>query len=160
MNRILVQHEKYAYTYIDNVVLFSTDSFDHLQQLTILHCKLYEMCIRKPSDKISKIYDRIEHTCVWLQLSSNYRNLRNSEVKERCQKPIGLLSYYRSHIATFSDIARPLLVLTNKRKPYEISLSKQCEKVLCELKQAISKSPIYYSSDFRRSIMQTLPHTQ
>ena len=70
------------------------------------------------------------------------------------RRALGLVNYYRGYIANFSEIAKPLLELLKKDKPY--TWSPQCESAFKLLKTKLAEYPVLRYPDFsKRFILQT-----
>lgn len=87
------------------------------------------MCIHTISGKIfskSGIHAPDPYKVVVIQ------NLEVPKSKKDVGSLLSRLSYYRSYLPTFNDIARPLIEHTKKRAPNEVTWSEQCEKALVD----------------------------
>jgi len=77
----------------------------------------------------------------------------NPRDKTGVKRLLGLFGFYRNFIKGFSQIAAPLVKLTNKESQFE--WSEDCQRATDELKSRISSAPILKFPDFSKQFILT-----
>ncbi|CAM4663841.1 unnamed protein product [Caretta caretta] len=75
------------------------------------------------------------------------------QTKKQVQVFIGIVGYYRRFVPRFSSIATPITELCKKEKPNKVVWTKQCQRALCALKEALVSGPVVVNPDFDKPFM-------
>ena len=154
MSKVLTGLNHFAFTYLDNVLIFSKSCKEHIQHLNTVFQKFKEAGLKI---KLSKCqFFKIQLHYLGHKISANgleplpemlnaIKNLAPTEnVDEACQI-LGLLRYYRSFIPAFADITVPITNLLKKNTSFV--WSKECQDVLNYLKEIFCNKPILQFPD-------------
>ncbi|GFT42654.1 retrovirus-related Pol polyprotein from transposon opus [Nephila pilipes] len=76
-------------------------------------------------------------------------NLLPPKTKKHVRSLLGLLSYYRSHVLKFAEIALPLIELTRNKAPSDINWTKKHDDSIRKFKKAICEAPDSIAPNFR-----------
>ena len=154
MSQVLTGLNHFAFTYLDNVLMFSKSCEEHLQHLNAVFqklnaaglkiklskCQFFKTQLHYLGHRISA--DGLEPLPEKLEAIKNLAPTKNMD--EACQI-LGLLGYYRSFTPAFADIAIPITDLLKKNIPFVCS--KQCQDVLDYLKIIFCNKPILQFSN-------------
>ena len=115
----------FAFGYLDDILVYSPDMETHLTHLRRLFMKLREADLKLKEVKCNFLKKHIQHIVSGKGITPVPEKLacikempppkRPKEIKQF----LGLVGYYRKFIPRFSDVARPLNVLTRKDIPFE-----------------------------------------
>lgn len=143
--------------YIDDILIASRDLEDHIKTLRKVLRRIYEKNLELKLRKCKFCYNVVEYlgyrvTSSGIQPSeshikaiANYPIPRNQKELRSC---IGLFSYFRKFVPSFSKIAKPLLDLL--RKDTEFSFSEYCLKAFRDLKETLVSAPLLAIYDRNR----------
>ena len=138
-------------SYIDDLIVFSSDWETHLRTLEELLKRLSEANLTaRPSKCIfgASTVEFLGHDVGYDCITPNDDNL---EKIARAKRPVtkkevrsfcGLLGYYRDYIPSFAIIAAPLTDLTKKGQPNFVKWGEAQEKAFNTLREALLKRPI------------------
>ena len=149
MSKVLTGLNHFAFTYLDDVLIFSQSWVEHLQHLhTVFNrfktaglkiklskCQLFKTQLHYLGPKISA--DGLEPLPKKLEAIKNLAPAKNSD---EAHQILGLLGYYRSFVPAFADITSPITNLLKKNAPF--LWSQQCPDVLDYLKEIFCSKPI------------------
>ena len=148
MNKVLSGLD-FAFSYLDDILVFSPNMATHLQHLRSLFEKLRAADLKLKESKCNFLKKHIQYlghivsgqgiTPLLEKLSSIKRMLPPKTLKE-VKQFLGFVGYYRKFVTRFSDIARPLNALT--RKHNEFNWTKQCQDTFELLKTSLMTDPI------------------
>ena len=163
MNRVFAAHiGDFICVYLDDILVFSRSLDEHWMHLRQALERLRE----------AKLFGRL-HKCEFLKERVDYLGFEVSpagihaspdKVKAVIEWPkpndihdlrsfLGLASYYRKFIKGFSEIARPLTLLTRKGAKWEWSESQR--KAFNTLKLTLATAPVLKLPDFDRQFVVT-----
>ena len=148
MTKILKDFD-FAIVYLDNIIIFSRTSEEHLSHIRKVFIKLR---LAKLSMKLSKCHffskeiqylGHILSTKGICPLPSKTQVIQKmhppTSPKHVCASP-GLVGYYRKFIKDFAKIAKPLTLLTRQHVKFEWTPSHQ--EAFMKLKDSIIQAPI------------------
>ena len=127
MSTVLTGLNNFAFTYLDNVLVFSETYKEHLHYLgtvfenfqkaglkiKLSKCPFFKTHLHYLGHRISA--NGVESLPEKLEVIKNLAPTRN--VDEACQI-LGLLGYYRSFVPAFADITLPITSLLKKNTPF------------------------------------------
>ena len=127
MNKVLDGLD-FAMTYLDDIIIFSSNGLEHLEHLKEVFHRLREADLKMKCSKCDFFKSEI-HYLGHLISAEGIRPLPNKldcirnmlvpkDVKE-IKQFLGLTSYYRKFVSRFADISRPLTTLTKKDTKFE-----------------------------------------
>ena len=139
----------FAFTYLDDVLVFSETYNDHLHHLNTVFerfqkaglkikpskCQFFKTQLHYLGHRISA--NELEPLPEKLDVIKNLAPTRN--VDEACQI-LGLLGYYRSFFPAFANITLPITSLLKKNTPFV--WSDKCQLVLEYLKEIFCNKPL------------------
>ena len=142
MSTVLTGHSNFAFTYLDDILVFSETYEEHLQHLDTVFekfqqpglkikpskCQFFKTHLLSLGDRIS--VDGLEPLPEKLDTIKSLAPPRNIDTS--CQV-LGLLDYYRSFIPAFTDITLPITNLLKKNTPF--IWSNKCQLALDYLKE-------------------------
>jgi len=136
-------------TYLDDVIIFSTDIETHFVRLRYVLERLKQAGLKlKPSKcnllmksvsflghvvsegAISVDYEKIKHVVEW-PVPRTIKEVRGF---------VGLCSYYRRFVKDFGKIAAPLSAMSEKNKRF--SWTEECQQAFDQLKQILTSPPV------------------
>ena len=155
----------YCLIYLDDLIVFSQTTEEHLHQLWVVFDWLREYNLKLKPLKCSLFKEEINYLAHWVSKQGIQPSNKNLKAITECAAPqtymeigafLGLVGHYRQFIKGFAWIAQPL----NKhlaregasRKSEWVSLSKNALEAFQALKQACMSSPVlafaHYMKDF------------
>ena len=149
MCKVLTGLNHFAFTYLDDVLIFSESCEEHLQHLNTVFnrfktaglkiklskCQFFKTQLHYLGHKISA--DGLEPLPDKLEAIKNLAPTKNVD---KAHQILGLLGYYRSFAPVFVDIITPITNLLKKNTPFV--WSKQCQDALDYLKEIFCNKPI------------------
>ena len=139
----------FAFGYLDDILIFSPDMETHLKHLRILFERLRSADLKLKEVKCNFLKKHIQYlghiisgegiTPVQEKLESIQNMLPPRNPKE-VKQFLGLIWYYRKFVPCFSDLARPLNVLTRKETVFE--WTQICQESFEMLKTSLMSEPI------------------
>lgn len=148
--------------YLDDWLMTSKDFTSHLQLLRTVFERLRYAGLRYRLSKSHFCQNQVlylghiisqEGMSVAPHNVEKIKNFPNPKDKSGVRRLLGLFGFYRSFIKDFSNIAAPLIKLTNKDIPFV--WSKECQDTADELKSRICSAPILKFPDFSRQFVLT-----
>jgi len=135
--------------YLDDIILFSKSVEDHLIRLKLLFDRLRKANLKlKPSKchLLQRTVHFLGHVISAGQVATEPEKIEQvvswpvpKDVTE-VRSYLGLVSYYRRFIKSFSEIAAPLHALTGKKVKFQ--WTEKCQEAFQELKDRLVSSPI------------------
>ena len=155
----------YCLIYLDNLIMFSQTTEEHLNRLCIVFDRLREYNLKLKPSKYSLFKEEINYLAHWVSKQGVQPSDANLKAIAECALPwtymeicalLGLIGHYRQFIKGFAWIAKPLNEhLAGKganRKSEWVSLSEDVLEAFQALKQACMSSPVLaftnYTKDF------------
>ena len=139
----------FAFGYLDDILVYSPDMETHLEHLRKLFMKLREADLKLKEVKCNFLKRHIQY----LGHIVSGKGITPMPEKLECIKEmpppktpkevkqfLGLIGYYRKFVPRFSDLARPLNVLTRKDVPFE--WTPICQESFELLKASLMTEPI------------------
>ena len=143
-------------SYIDDLIVFSSDWKIHLRTLEELLKRLSEANLTaRPSKCIfgASTVEFLDHDVGYDWITPNDDNLdkiaraKRPVTKKEVRSFCGLLGYCQDYIPSFAIIAAPLTDLTKKGQPNFVEWGEAQEKAFNTLREALLKRPILRLSD-------------
>ena len=113
--------------YLDDVIVFSTSFEQHLERLSAVFDRFSEAQLKLKPSKCFLFQRRVHFLGHVVSAAGVEPDPAKVEAVKNWPRPssltetrafVGLASYYRNHIRSFADIARPLHALTRKGKRF------------------------------------------
>jgi hypothetical protein len=155
----LAKHKDYAETYIDDVVIFSDDWHSHLRHVEAVMDTLDEGGFTLNLHKCSFAHPEVRFLGHLVGSGTHspdpekveaIKNLLPPKTKKDVRSLLGLMSYYRAYVPSFSQISHPLSELTKRRSPNEIHWQQHHQEALDLLKNCISNAPKCHTPDYSK----------
>ncbi|GFN74058.1 hypothetical protein PoB_000056400 [Plakobranchus ocellatus] len=140
----------FVVSYFDDVLIFSKSWEEHLEHIEKTLSALREAGFTvKPSKTIvgCEHINFLGHIVGKGQLkpdenkTEKIRNLKVPTTKKEVRSVLGLLTYYRSFVHSFSAIAQPLTELTKKSSPNKIVWTPECQESGMQSRNASHRNP-------------------
>ena len=139
----------FVVVYIDDVLIFSHSLEDHLKHLqAVLGC-IKEAGLKLQPGKCKFIREEVEYLGYIvtpeglktnIRLVAAVRDFLLPQDTYQVRRFLGLTSYYRRFISSFSKIAHPLHTLTHKGAKFKWTQS--CNDAFLTLKQKLTEAPV------------------
>ena len=139
----------FAFSYLDDILVFSLDMETHLKHLRLLFERLRSTDLKLKEVKCHFLKKHIQYlghivsgegiTPLPEKLVCIQKMLPPKTLKE-VKQFLGLIGYYRKFVPRFSDLARPLNALT--RKNVEFEWTPVCQESFNLLKTSLMTEPI------------------
>ena len=144
--------------YLDDIIVFSKDVTTHLPRLETVLQRLQKAGLKlKPAD------------CTFFQTEVTYlgpvvseagistdpakvdavKNWPTPQDKSDVRAFVGTCSYYRRFIPGFSELAKPLTLLTSNKKTVNFVWTAECQKAFESFKEILTLTPILAYPDFK-----------
>ena len=156
MDRILRGAHDYADKLLDDILIW-TDDFDlHLTQLADVLNRLRCAGLTLNAAKCHLATDKIK---IFGFLVDNGKITPDAEktkavvdwpipkTKKQLKSFVGLVNYFRSHIANYAEIAFPLSELLGRYKPDKLKWGEEQQAAFDTLKKALVSKPVLYPPD-------------
>ena len=154
INKVLKGLHKFAVTYLDDIIIFSTNEEEHLEHLRIIFQRLKEAGLKLKRSKCDFMKTQIQY--LGHLISSNgmqplpeklesIKNMSAPWSTKEVKQFLGLAGYYCKFVPQFSDLSRPLTRLT--RKDILFKWTKECQACFELLKEALCTHPILWYPD-------------
>ncbi|MEW8561290.1 MAG: reverse transcriptase domain-containing protein, partial [Candidatus Thiodiazotropha sp.] len=135
--------------YLDDVLIFGSEFGEHMQRLDEVLSRIRDAGLKLKPEKCQLLQSSVNflgHTISAEGILPNPENL--AKVKQwpvpttptQVRQILGLGSYYRRFLKGYSDLVRPLTLLTHKNTPFV--WTEQCQKSFETLKQRLIGSEI------------------
>jgi hypothetical protein len=153
---------KYAFIYIDDIVIYSKSAEDHLKHLELIFERLERHGLKVKFSKCQLMQTQIEYLGFLVGKDGLHVNpkkvaaVRNfptpTDVKA-VQAFLGVVGYFRTFIFNFASKARGLYALLRKETPFQWGDEQQ--KSFEELKQALISAPVLALPNFDKPFILT-----
>ena len=139
----------FAFRYLDDILVFSTNIEEHLEHVRILFQRLREADLKLSKRKCCFLKAHVQYLGHYISGSGLELVPEKLEDLKRMPPPtdvtwvrkfLGFVGYYRKFIPWYSDIARLLTNLTHKDEVFD--WSGICQGAFKMLKEALLKEPI------------------
>ena len=147
----------FAFSYLDDILVYSPDMEMHLEHLRTLFMRLREANLKLKEVKCNFLKKHIQYlghiilgkglTPVPEKLAC-IKDMPPPKTAKEVKQFLGLIGYYRKFVPRFSDLARPLNMLTRKNIPFE--WTPICQESFELLKSCLMTEPIlkYLDPDY------------
>lgn len=151
---------KHSMAYLDDIVIFSKSFDDHLLHIEQVLQKLREAGLKLKPRKCSIGQQRLQYLGHIVDSQgvrpdpANIEALTNYPVPtnvKKVQQFLGICGYYRRFIPDFSDISKPLTLLTAKKA--EWLWSKECQQAFEKLRSYLLSYPLLRHPNFKKPFM-------
>ena len=139
----------FAFGYLDDILVYSPDMETHLEHLRKLFMKLREADLKLKEVKCNFLKKHIQYlghiisgkgiTPMPEKLEC-IKDMPPPKTPKEVKQFLGLIGYYQKFVPRFSDLARPLNVLTRKDVPFE--WTPICQESFELLKTSLMTEPI------------------
>ena len=127
MSTVLTSLNSFAFTYLDDVLVFSEAYNDHLHHLNTVFEKFQKASLKIKLSKCQFFKTHLHY--LGHRISANrleplpekleaFKNLASASNVDEAHQILGLLGYYRSFIPAFADITLPITSLLKKNTPF------------------------------------------
>ena len=138
----------FAFTYLDDILVFSPDVESHLEHLRILFERLWSTDLKLKEVKCNFLKKHIQYLALIvsgegitpLPEKDSIQKMLPPKTPKEVKQFLGLIGYYRKFIPRFLDLARPLNALT--RKNVEFEWTQVCQESFNLLKASLMTKPI------------------
>ena len=149
IDKVLMGCGKFAMGYLDDIIIFSNNELEHLQQIEDIFNRLEHFGLKMKKEKCDFFKKHIQYlghliaeedfTPLPEKLDS-IRNMPRPKTPKEIKQFLGLIGCYRKFVPRFSDIARSLTNLT--RHDTEFIWIEKCDKAFKHLKELLMEHPI------------------
>ena len=153
MNKVL-ERLSYAMTYLDDIIIFSSNELEHLEHLEEVFCWLRKAGLKMKCSKCDFFKSKIHYLGHLISsdgispLPDKLDTIKNmpvlKDVKE-IKQFLGLTGYYRKFVPRFADISRPLTALMKKETKF--MWTTECQKLFELLKSFLCGEPTLKYAD-------------
>ena len=156
----------YCLIYLDDVIVFSDTSDEHLRRMRVVFDRLCEHGLKLKPSKCEVFKSEINYLAHHVSWKGVLPLKKNLESIVQCPPPdtytkvksfVGLVGHYRCFIKGFAKIAAPLYDLTsgdNKDKKSEhVDLSPEAREAFDHLKAACLQAPVLSFPDFTKPFL-------
>ncbi|GFV74441.1 retrovirus-related Pol polyprotein from transposon 297 [Trichonephila clavipes] len=135
--------------YLDDVIIGGRTFEEHLQNIRKVLSKLSDANLKLNPSKCKFFQKEVNYLGHIISAEgvrtdpekvSAVKNWKRPENLRELRSFLGLCTYYRKFVKGFSNIARPLLKLTESKQKFQ--WTKECEDSFLQLKEALTSSPI------------------
>ena len=127
MSKVLTGLNQFAFTYIDDVLIFSKSWEEHLQHLNTVFNRFKTAGLKIKLSKCQFFKTQLHY--LGLKISADglkllpeklvaIKNLAPAKNVDEAYQILGLLGYYRSFAPAFADITTPITNLLKKNAPF------------------------------------------
>ena len=145
----VIEDLPFAFRYLDDILVFSTNIEEHLEHVRIFFQRLREVDLKLFKRECCFLKAHVQYLGHYISGSGLQPVPEKLEELKRMPTPtdvtgvrkiLGFVNYYRKFIPWYSDIARPLTNLTHKDEVFDWSGA--CQGAFKMLKEALLKEPI------------------
>lgn len=147
--------EKYCFAYLDDLIICTPDFETHLQVLEQIFQRLIEAGLTVNKEKC--VFCRSELRYLGYVVNSSGLMVDPQKVEAILTIPtprtvtevrriVGLASWYRRFVPSFSSLISPLTRLTEKNRPF--IWDQECDQALNQIKEHLVSAPILACPDF------------
>ena len=153
MNKVLDGLD-FAMTYLDDIIIFSSNELEHLERLKESFCRLRKADLKMKCCKCDFFKSKIHYlgyliSAEGIRLLPNkldcIRNLPVPKDAKEIKQFLGLTGYYRKFVPRFADISRPLTTLMKKDTKFKWTPA--CQRSFNLLKETLCCEPILKYAD-------------
>ena len=165
MDRVLARCEEFAQLYVDEVLAKSVSWADHLRHLReMLTCLCSAGLTTKPRKcrVVTSKTPCLGHVAGNGSLRPNQAKIEPVQefsrlmTKQEVRRFLGLVGYYRRFIPNFARVSAPLVALTRKGAPSDVTWDDACGEAFQSLKDALMTGPVLRCPDYSRPfVLQT-----
>ena len=139
----------FTFGYLDDILVYSPDMETHLEHLRQLFMKLREADLKLKEVKCNFLKKHIqylghivlgEHITPMPEKLACIKEMPPPKTPKEVKQFLGLIGYYQKFMPRFSDLSRPLNVLTRKDVPFE--WTPICQESFDLLKTSLMTEPI------------------
>ena len=122
INEVLAPFD-FAFGYLDDILIYSPDVETHLKHLELIFQRLHEVDLKLKMEKCSFLKKHIQYLGYIVsghgikpvpEKLSSIQQMPHPYIPKEVKQFLGLVGYYRKFIPQYTDIVRPLNVLTRK----------------------------------------------
>lgn len=162
MDRVLRGTEGFATAYLDDIIIYTSDWAEHLQQVLSL---VKEMGLTIHPDKCALAREETAYLgyvlvrgVIQVGKVEDMVITKCPTTKKQVTSFLGLVGWYRSFIPNFSAKAAVLTELTHRSQPNRVQWTEECEVAFRDLKSSLCQEPVLLSPDFDKPFtVQTDP---
>ena len=145
----VVKGLSFAIAYLDDIIIFSDNEEQHLEHLEIIFERLRRFNLKLKFSKCDFFKSQIEYLGHLITpygirpIPGKLRAIQDMPAPrtvKQVKQFLGLVGYYRKFIPRFSDIAKPLTLLTRKNTQFHWSAA--CANAFNDLKRKLAQGPI------------------
>lgn len=165
MDKLLRGLEEFSAAYIDDLIIFSSNWEEHLQQIRTVFGRLRAAGLTVKPAKCQ--FGMSE--CIYLghvvgngvirpdpEKLAAVKMFPTPTTKKQVRAFLGLTGYYRKFIPKYAAIATPLTDLTRKNAPTQAPWDAECDRAFNRLKEILCGDPVLRSPDFEKQfVVQT-----
>jgi len=157
MNIVLEGLEDFAIPYLDDIIIFSASTDEHLSHLRAVFNKIREHGLKMKLKKCNFFQTETKYLGFTINGEGIQPDPEKVEAIREMAAPsnvrevrgfIGTCSYYRRFIPNFSEIAQPLIELTKKFARFKWTV--QCQKAFDYLKDSLTVVPLLVYPDTQK----------
>jgi transposase InsO family protein len=150
-DKVMVQKfgnaSKYAFCYIDDILIFSEKEEDHIEHVRDVLRRVREFGLRLKPEKCKFFQTRIKYlgyivkggrVSINREKANTVRNYPRPETKAALHSFVALCQHYQDFIQGFADIARPLWDMVRSG---DMNWTKEASKAFNRLKREVSADP-------------------
>ena len=146
--------------YLDDILVMGRTFEEHLENLKEVFDRLRKAKLTLKPKKCKFLRDKVEYLGHIVSRDGIAADPSKLEAIRRFPTPdhlktlrsfLGLASYYRRFIPTFSKVASPLFALTRTGVPFE--WTDQCQETFEQLKKLLTESPVLAFPDFEKEFL-------
>lgn len=152
METVLAEHQAYVVIFVDDVLVFSRSTEEHVQHLNAVINALSRANLRLNRNKCKFGYRKLRllgHIIAHRQLSidpkkvSSIMNLPTPKSGKQLQAFLGMVNYLRCYIANVSSISGPLTAIC-RHKSLDKLWTPECQQAFVKLRHALSHAPVLH----------------
>ena len=153
---------RYAFIYIDDIVIYSKSAEEHLQHLEIIFSRLQKYGLKIKFSKCQLMQTQIEYLGFLVGKDGLHVNPKKVEAIQKFPRPtdvrgiqafLGVVGYFRTFVLNFAAKARGLYMLLRKETPF--LWGKEQEDSFTQLKEAMMRAPVLALPDFDKPFILT-----
>ena len=158
IDNVLMEYSEFAMGYLDDIIIFSRNEEEHLIHLEKVFQRLEKYRLKMKRSKCAFFKKHIQYLGHVVSAEGfkplpekleSIRKMPAPKNQKEVKQFLGLIGYYRKFIPRFSDIAKPLTMLT--RHDQEFRWTDRCQKAFELMKGMMMKYPILRYPDTSKS---------
>ena len=165
MKMVLSDCEEFADAFIDDIIIFSEEWYEHLQHIKTVLESLRKACLTAKPSKSMFAFKQIEFLAHVVgngevrptqEKIEAIQNIPSPETKKQVRSFIGMIGFYCRFIPHFANTSAILTDLTAKGKPNKVKWTELHQDAFNDLKNALMAYPVLRNPDFEcQFILQT-----